>query len=116
MLTQVRDPEWLRVGDQQAEDASSAWQVTDAAARFVVQAPGDEIAQSMATFVAHAKRGIAGPGQLAGNGQQPFENGGELAFGDDRTPRVDQPPQPRRVEIDFSPSQGPFSLSAPDAQ
>ena len=60
VLSEVGEPQGLRVHDERAEDPVPLGQITDERMRVVIDPDGDELGQPGAGFVEHAERAVAG--------------------------------------------------------
>src|SRR5262249_26583494 len=94
----VVQPQRLRVGDEQAEDAAPARQVADGLAGLGVDAAGDEALKLDATVVEDAQRGVAGAGHAPGDLEQLADDALEIELGHETATGLDQLPQAGSVK------------------
>jgi hypothetical protein len=98
MVADFGQAEWARLLDQQAEHTAATWQVADRAPRLLVDAVGDEALQFVAVLIEHAKGGVTGPSQVAGDLEHLLEDHLRVELGDEAAPNVDQLPQTGLVQ------------------
>ena len=72
--------------------------VADRVRARLVDAVGDEALQLVTVFVEHAERGVARPGQLAGNLEHAAEDDLGVELGHQAAAGIDQLPQARLIE------------------
>ncbi len=98
VVADAAQPQRPRLVDQDAEDAAPAREVPDRAARVGLDAEGEEALQLAAVGVEDPERRVVRARDARGDVQQLLEQVLEVELGDERTARVDQAAQARRVE------------------
>ena len=93
MPAEVREPQRLRVGDEDPEDAVAAGHRADRRALVVVQADGQELGELRMLFVQHPERPVAGVDQVGRGFDDALQHRGQIQLGADREHRVEQPTQ-----------------------
>ena len=93
MGVQIGEAQWLRVEDQQPEDAVALGTGSDAGRLVLAEADRDELPQPGPRLVQHPQRRVAGVDQLRTDLGDAPQRVGEGLLGSDRHHRVEQPQQ-----------------------
>ena len=98
MVAHVVEAQWPRVVDQDAEDATPAWQVADGAMGCLVDPARQEPRELAACLVEDAECNVAGPREVGSCVQQAVEHRLEVELGQQAAPGVDEPREPVLVQ------------------
>ena len=93
VLAQVGHPQWLRIGDQLAEDALALRQGTHPGVQPLVDAHGDEVRQTPGR-PEHPHRAVAGVDEVGGGLRDATQGAAQIQPGGDGQERVEQPLHP----------------------
>ena len=94
MVSDVREPQRLRIPDQLAEDAAAMWQLADRRAQLVVDAHCDEAFELTPLDIEDPESRVPGAGQLARDLHQPIQNRLQLEVGNEPPPHLHQAAKP----------------------